>query len=82
MLAPMIEQIKEVGFAVDGHLISYFSYTDKNFVVVAKDPLAPSKTIPADNLVSDQRLILKFRPPAPGSALAANKNSSSAMMQH
>ena len=49
----MIEQIKEVGFAVDGHLISYFSYTDKNFVVVAKDPLPADKMIPADNLMPD-----------------------------
>ena len=69
-MAPIIEGIKDIGFEVDGNLVSYFSYIDKTFLFVAKDPLPADKVIPADNFMSDQRLILKFKEVKSSSASA------------
>jgi len=75
-LAPIIEVIKDIGFAVDGHLISYFSYIENASVFVARDPLPADKVIPADSFTPEQRLVLKFKESksSNNSAAAMNKN--------
>ena len=63
MLAPLIESIKEQGFSISNHVVSYFSQTDRAYVFVAKDPIPEDYIIlMADLDPSNPSLQIKLRP--------------------
>jgi hypothetical protein len=61
-VAPIVRRIAEMGFPVKENLISYFSISENAFVFVGKDPIEEQHTIPSDDIVENQRLVIKCRP--------------------
>lgn len=63
MLAPLIESIKDQGFSIRNHVVSYFSQTDRAYVFVAKDPIPEDYIILMSDLdKSNPNLQIKLRP--------------------
>ena len=50
LLAPLIERIKEQGFKIQNHVISYYSFSDKAYIFVAKDPIPKDYIIAMSDL--------------------------------
>ena len=63
MLAPLIENIKDAGFCIRNHVVSYFSQADRTYVFVAKDPIPNDYIIMMSDLdMSNPILRIKLRP--------------------
>jgi hypothetical protein len=45
LLAPLLENIKEEGFNMANHIVSYYSHTEKVLVFVGKEPIRPDSSI-------------------------------------
>jgi len=56
-----MRRISDLGFPVRDSIISYYSVTEECFVLIGKDPIEDSATIPSDDIVENQRLVIKCR---------------------
>ena len=63
LLAPLLDNIKQQGFSIQNHVVSYFSVTDKAWIFVAKDPVPEDYIIQLSDLdQSNPTLQIKLRP--------------------
>jgi hypothetical protein len=59
-VAPLINSLEESGFPIKNCHISYYSVSEQAFVFI-KEPLDDSKVIPSEDIVENQRLVIKCR---------------------
>lgn len=60
-VAPIIKKIADMGFPIKDNLISYYSITERVFVYVGRDPIPEDHIIPADDIDTSQRLVIRCR---------------------
>ena len=65
-LRPLLFKLKEIGFNLEGALVSYRSVQESAYVYCGSDPLPESAHVPLDELTPSDgghpRLELKFKP--------------------
>ena len=66
-LAPLLEDIKNLGFDMKNHVVSYFSDQDEVFVFVGKDPVPANSTIQLFELNPNTPLRIRLRSSEPTS---------------
>lgn len=62
LLAPLLENIKEEGFNMANHIVSYYSHTEKVLVFVGKDPVKPDSSIMPSELDPSTPLLISLKP--------------------
>ncbi len=70
LLAPLLDQIKESGFSLAGHVVSYYSHSDKILVFIGKDPISEDFSIMPYELNPQEPLAINLRPIAKETQIA------------
>jgi hypothetical protein len=60
-VAGLIRRIADLGYPVRGAVISYYSVTEDCYVLIGKDPIDDLATIQNDDIIENQRLMIKCR---------------------
>ena len=76
-LKKLIEKLKELGFALDKNIFSYYSKKDDLFIFADGDPLKDDTVIPRDEYLPERCLTLKCRPKSASTPPSAQEQKSS-----